>query len=568
MDPTVRRSQVITTYGVGAMVATMDLAVMVAGLEYWPVGLPDLHEPRLEKRLGVQGFVKPPAGDDAPALPAVRFPELHHCPECHRLAPHWVLANRGETVCRHDGATLIPSRFVVACAKGHIADFPYTRWLHRDSPWDKDCRMELTTSGVSATLRDIWLSCSCGVARRSMDGAFEKFELSAVARCQGKRPWLDDAEDCGEAIRTLQRGASNVWFAQVRSALSIPPWSEAAFDAVNRYWSVLRTITDPHQLRLTLDGMGGERVLGRPVDEIVHALIARREDDAVDVDDDEQFRLQEYRAIVAGRSASGRDDQFVAENGEIPSALGGVLGRVVLAHRLREVRVLEGFSRLEPPGEAEHAGEVAPLSRQPLNWLPGIEVRGEGLFLELELGGLAEWERDEDVVGRVEMIRRNHAAYELKGEISESFVTPRLVLLHTLAHALIDALSLDAGYPAASLRERLYVGDEMAGLLIYTATSDSAGSLGGIVAQGEPLRFEAVFRSALARASWCSADPVCIESTAQGVGGMNLAACHACSLLPETSCEHRNVLLDRGLLTGWPARPDLGFFSELAAADG
>jgi hypothetical protein len=138
-----------------------------------------------------------------------------------------------------------------------------------------------------------------------------------------------------------------------------------------------------------------------------------------------------------------------------------------------------------------------------------------------------------------------------------------MVLLHTLAHVLINEWSLDAGYPTAALRERLYSDEEMAGLLIYTATSDSAGSLGGLVAQGEPERLAGTIRSAIRRSSWCSADPLCIESEASGTGGINLAACHACVMLPETSCEHNNILLDRALLVGTPEDPHLGFFTQI-----
>jgi hypothetical protein len=101
----------------------------------------------------------------------------------------------------------------------------------------------------------------------------------------------------------------------------------------------------------------------------------------------------------------------------------------------------------------------------------------------------------------------------------------------------------------------------MAGLLVYTATSDSAGSLGGVIAQADPGRLEVTIQEALERVSWCSADPLCSESEAAGVDSLNLAACHACVLLPEVSCEEMNVLLDRGLLTGTPGNPSLGLFA-------
>jgi hypothetical protein len=136
-------------------------------------------------------------------------------------------------------------------------------------------------------------------------------------------------------------------------------------------------------------------------------------------------------------------------------------------------------------------------------------------------------------------------------------------MIHTFAHVLIDQMSLDAGYPVASLRERLYVDEDMRGLLIYTATSDSAGSLGGVVAQGASERLEGLVREGVNRAAWCSADPVCIEARVTGADGLNVAACHACALLPEVSCEERNMLLDRALLVGTPETPELGYFVEL-----
>lgn len=570
MDATVRRSQVVTTYGVGAMIATRDESVMVAGLDFWPVTVPDLQEPRLERRLQVSGFVQPPAGDDAPSLPVVRFPLYQNCPECHTLGRHWELADGVGTTCRDCASNLVPSRFVVACGHGHIDDFPYMQWVHVGTEWDKSCKLKITTSGVSASLRDVVISCSCGVPARSLDGAFNANEIARVASCRGNRPWLKDKVDCSQPLRTLQRGASNVWFGHLVSALSIPPWSDAAFNAINRFWGMLRHIHDPAQIRGMLEGMGGAAVLGASVDEVVHAIVARKQEEEGSASGDEtQFRRQEHDAIRVGRAETGEDDQFVARGGTVPSELEDFVQEVVMVDRLREVRVLDGFTRLLPSGldEADE-DRTAPIAKTSLSWLPAMEVRGEGLFINLATPELERWEQQDAVIARAGILRDRHAARELRGDVQASWVSPRFVLVHTLAHALIDAFSLDAGYPAASLRERLYVADDMAALLVYTATSDSAGSLGGIVAQGEVGALRRVFLDAVRRNAWCSADPVCIESEAQGVGGMNLAACHSCSLLPETSCEFRNVLLDRALLVGTQDQPNLGYFNRLVDPHG
>src|SRR5690606_7868283 len=109
-----------------------------------------------------------------------------------------------------------------------------------------------------------------------------------------------------------------------------------------------------------------------------------------------------------------------------------------------------------------------------------------------------------------------------------------------------------------------FVDDKMAGLLVYTASSDSAGSLGGVASMAETELLGAALREGLQRLSWCSSDPVCIESTGSGTDGLNLAACHACVLAPETSCEMNNSFLDRALLFGTHDEgcEEAGLFSE------
>jgi hypothetical protein len=241
--------------------------------------------------------------------------------------------------------------------------------------------------------------------------------------------------------------------------------------------------------------------------------------------------------------------------------LGSLISKVMLVTRLREVRALQGFSRILPPGGSE---TLAPLYLDDPRWRPAIEVSGEGLFLSLDEERLTTWEQHESVARRAHVLDARYAQRATNwGHEPDRRITARLVLIHTFAHALIDQLSLDAGYPAASLRERLYVAEDMHGFLVYTATTDSAGSLGGVVAQGSPERLGEAVKAAIARAAWCSADPICVEADAQGADGLNLAACHACMLLPETSCEEMNVLLDRALLVGTPDAPEVGFFSDL-----
>jgi hypothetical protein len=141
-------------------------------------------------------------------------------------------------------------------------------------------------------------------------------------------------------------------------------------------------------------------------------------------------------------------------------------------------------------------------------------------------------------------------------------------MLHTLSHLLIKQLSFECGYSIASLCERIYCaedsdGKEMSGIFIYTAGGDSEGTLGGLVRQGRPDAFPRIFKKAITTAKTCSNDPVCILSNGQGRESQNLAACHACALLPETCCEERNAFLDRGMIVGTFNEYDLGFFKEI-----
>ncbi|MDH2430321.1 DUF1998 domain-containing protein [Sphaerisporangium sp. TRM90804] len=568
----VRRAQLITTYGVGSLIAVGSESFMVAGLDRWSeLGPYDhtIHERRLEKELGVQCFRLPPASDSDKYgdIPVIRFPDVQSCPGCNRLAKtRFFGAARSPAKCRECDRELVPSRFVVCCAAGHIDDFPYFRWLHKggDSPGSDKHDLKLKATGRSASLGDIEISCSCGVRPVTMEGALRKGALKGISSCTGRRPWLGDAsEECEEPPRAMQRGASGVWFSDVRSALSIPPWSEGVQKLVERDW---RSLRKAHDLRGRIEEMGlANRQFS--IDEIIQAVERRRQDEAGHTDTSEAaLKFDEYQALTRPTEERSRDQDFVCvpwEDDAITSEL--AIDQVMRVKRLREVRVLKSFTRLAAPSSI-NPNQRAPLyAAEKPDWLPAIEVIGEGVFLRLDGSRLTEWESRADVQARVVPI---DAAYRERfarfGLTPDRDVTPRLVMIHTLAHAIINEWSLDSGYPAASLRERLYVSDGMAGFLIYTATSDSAGSLGGIIAQVESGNLLTSIHVAMDRVSWCSADPLCVESDMSGTENLNRAACHACVLLPETSCEEFNTLLDRALLIGTPDQPDLGFFAHLA----
>ncbi|MGX1542849.1 DrmB family protein [Streptomyces adustus] len=595
---TVRRAQAITTYGVGSLIAVDQESFVVSGLdgadESWSADeSPRIHERRLARLLDVDYFRLPPASDDGSkdGLRVRRFPLMHSCPECTELQRHRDFnPPAGRSVCGTCEVDLVPSRFVVACEAGHLGEFPYWQWVHRSKERGATAtgqcggKLRLRTSGRTASLRSILVSCTCGQAPEvSMEGSFRRNALKDLGlKCRGTRPWLGAsaiASDCGLLLRTLQRGSSSVWQPVLKSALSIPPWSDGRGDPLAEHWDALRQYDRREHVEIYLKGVFKGEPCPVPLDEVMALLDAEREEDP-DGDTAPTFdhryralRNKEYDRLRSGNDESeqSRNEQFVCETPLGDQSVLGPLGVTgpMLVKKLREVRALKAFTRLVDAESTTEAKEM-PLSDSPLRWLPAMQVHGEGVFLRLDEDRLDSWEKATAVAARIDRMRTAHQrVLERRADdpsrVAPSPATPRMVLLHTLAHVLINEWSLEAGYPAASLRERLYAADDMAGVLIYTATSDSAGSLGGLVAQGEPELLDRTVRSAVHRAEWCSSDPLCMETEASGADGINLAACHACVMLPETSCEHNNILLDRALLVGTPQDPDLGFFMGIVA---
>lgn len=564
---TVRRGQLITTYGVGALVAVKAESFMVAGLEQWRAGPEhEIHEPRLERLLNVGRFKLPPAGERSEDVPVVRFPKWYSCPTCNRLERFAWFSDDSRGQCPECECQLVPSRFVVCCENGHIDDFPYFRWLHAGGDGGHSGRheMRISATGKTASLRDVVLSCSCGIAPASLEGAFERTALQQIGvKCTGRRPWLaEPAQSCSLYPRTLQRGASNVWYSIVRSSLSIPPWSEAAYRAINRRWDVLQYVREDG-LAHCIEGMGIANGTRFSVEDLVLAVKQRKSGEQVDLCSMDGLKLQEYEALCRGQPAASRDDDFVCEPAARNEFVGGWFDDVMVVKRLREVRALEAFTRVTPWVPGDSPERRAQLSGSALGWLPAIEVSGEGVFFRINAERLREWEGRVDVSRRLGALAGRLAAHT--GNPDNGYrATPRFVLVHSMAHALIAQWSLECGYPAASLRERLYVSQDMAAFMIYTATTDSAGSLGGIVGQAEPTRLESALKAAIASSAWCSSDPLCIECDSSGVSGLNRAACHACLLLPETCCEESNLMLDRATLVGTALSPMLGFFAHVS----
>jgi hypothetical protein len=372
-------------------------------------------------------------------------------------------------------------------------------------------------------------------------------------------------------MQAMQRGASNLYFPAIESALSIPDWSDGLQEALGIYWQDL--VDTPSEDRPAM-----VRILARgslkPVLEELKltptelAEEIERRVQAIQAPDVLDLRAGEYRQFTLASGYSEHNDkEFETRSVPVPPTLKPYFSRIVRVVRLREVRALYGFTRINPPGDGTKG--IAPIWRAKPDWLPAIDVRGEGVFLELSTERLNKWETDavKQRADRVnEAWKKEWVSRYGEKEPLQRTITARFLLVHTFAHALMRQLTLDCGYSSASLRERLYVRDgegAMAGLLVYTATSDADGTLGGLQRQGEAERIVKTIPAAIRAMEWCSSDPLCIEGVMGGADGLSLASCHACVLAPETACEEFNRFLDRAMLVGAPQHPEAGYFAPL-----
>ncbi|MDN3556616.1 DUF1998 domain-containing protein [Halomonas maura] len=589
----VRPSQVITTFGPGAIVDLQTLSVIVAGIDSWRLDEElAIHEPRLQRALKVKRFfsAEPASGNyftKRGTVPTFLFPRYQVCthPECATLSePGEELVEYNEKTqemeckapnCKGRGrfrAPTTPAPFVVACPSGHIDDFPWRAYVHRDAESACKKRMRLVYSGTTGSVSDIWVYCACD-AKRSVSDAFGENRGMALGECTRKRPWLGiknkDPKECKHAgqLRAIQRGATNGWFPLVRSALAIKEAASPIGQALKKCpQHQVEKIDSSEKLQTLLDMDMFPALAEFKAEDIWQTLLKERgeiETDEIDL------RLPEWNAFrdIEGSNQGDQSDLFL-EAGEVPDFLSEEIERIVLARKLLEVRALTSFTRIDYASGMDDDGmgaSRAPIYKERQDWLPAVEVRGEGIFIELKEETLADWEERSAVKERAAAIEQKYGEWaKERGVDADDFPGARYLLLHSLAHVLMRQLALDCGYSESSVRERIYSSTDperkMAGILLYTASADSEGSLGGLVDLGTRERFPNLIHSALENAKRCSSDPLCADHQPDVHATINGAACHACVLAPETSCEAFNRFLDRNFLVPTMAYNDMAYF--------
>ncbi len=481
------------------------------------------------------------------------------CPQCRRSSDKWEnwRKSRREAI-----------RFIVACKNGHMNDVD---WPGLPNHKRQNCRPEYLYWKGGGSLSDVTIECpTCG-GETNLGTEYGKEH-----RCGGRKPELRLLQSsCNERAKMIQRGAANLRIPEILSSLTIPKLCTKLHELLARHdvMSILigRIFTSKNDLITLLDNMSKpplKLVTPAVVAELneyeEHPIFQALEDIKAEIAEKtpHQYRVDELDALqkaatdgepVQPASTPWSPPMFEVLRNEVCRIEGenGNALRITPVSRLRVVCVQLGYRRLDTintplvPVHYEDGGYP---------WYPGVELHGEGIFIDLQpqegmkyanhfmLEG-TEYEKWQEAY-------ENWSDFGYEGKVaSQETLHPVFVWWHTLAHRLINSLSVDSGYSSASIRERVYIkiteDGITGGILLYTAQPGGDGTLGGLIAMVP--KFKRVLRSALRDIHTCSNDPLCSENEFNP-GLYNGPACYACQLVSETSCEHRNMLLDRNLL--------------------
>lgn len=589
----IRQSQILTTFGPGAMVDLPNASVLVGGLNHWTGDRKRIFEDRLaayiSEKLGIKDIkmYAPPTDTQDPKAPRTGITAF--------TFPTWFVAQVEETWKSTTGKEyrtrplmpwkrlvggkylnfdkkkipVVPVRFVQACANGHISDIDWYAFAHDD--FQTKCRGQLwlDEAGSGNDFAEIFVRCEACKKRRPLsDATIPRAKVLGI--CTGHRPWIGPsaAEPCldrdGEKplySRLLVRSASNAYFAQLVSVISLPDSDAELKEAVSKvYEDFLQYAEDISDVRKERKKQKVGSAIAEFSDEAVWAEIQRRQSGLSE--NPKTIKQVEIETLLSCREELGKDvpeGDFFARARKLESLnpfLSSRIERIVLVHRLREVMAQVGFTRFEaamPDIEGELDINVRPAALDlDTTWVPALENRGEGVFIAFKKEAIDSWQKKKPVQERGQKLLEGFEVWrERKGIPEDKAKFPGLpyIMLHSLSHLLIAAVSVECGYAASSIRERVYAGEAGYGILLYTGSPDSEGTLGGLVGVGNRIEWHLI--SALELGRLCSNDPVCAQHLPNSVQEERFShgsACHGCLLIAETSCERRNEFLDRALV--------------------
>jgi hypothetical protein len=595
-----RPNALLYSGGIGAVVDLPHVSVVVQGLDYWDYRYAtdfELTEPRLLQRVRqvlptvrqLRGTPHSDSDDDDAnrvGVPVTPFPRWMRCTGCRLLAGinaegtgpfKFENSNkyrpdeaRFTHDCRHPAPgqrkarqpTVVPARFVLACTAGHLDEFPFVEYVHKGAECAKgrEGRLQILDPGGNFGSQ-ISIRCSCGEKRTMRDalGHHRDPGKMALPGCRARHPHLGwyDPEGCTAPVRAMVLGASNQWFSLLAKALYIPEIGNDLAVLIEKHWGHLSTVDSKATLGWALKAMTDLAPLREyDMTAVWKEVESRQAAEEVIPDVEIDLTAREYEALVDPSKARRDDRDFTADIVATPPAWTGLIAKVVRLSRLRETKALVGFTRVDAPewGDPD-SSKRAPLSKGDPTWVPAATTHGEGIFLVLRTDVIVEWEKIAEESPHLAKLREAHGRWranrEMAGPHEDFWPGDRYLMLHTLSHLLVREIALECGYSSASISERIYANEDRneAGILLYTAASDSEGTLGGIVRLSGAGLLDRLLRAAFANARGCSSDPLCAEHVPlQSEDTLHGAACHACLFASETTCERGNRFLDRRLV--------------------
>ncbi len=593
----VRPSQLLWTYGPGALIDMPSLSVVTQGIDRWDLDrCPPITEARLlaavKQRLGpqVESMRMPPfvqteytdvwSAEARVGVPVRPFPRWLRCVKCGMLAEYdsglfkikesryrpentrfvheSCRGSQGDKPAKD--ADAVPARFLMACRNGHLDDFPWRYYVHGGR---SGCTggLRFFESGASLQTENLWVKCDACDAKRNMAQAFGKAGKENLPGCRGRHPHLDKYDaSCDEDPRGVLLGATNSWFPITLSALAIPLTRDPIVQLVQDGWDNFVDVESAIEVKAILKVLVKNAILPGidqySADEVWSVIEAINKGEIGDDVTQEDIKGPEWEVFIEPNPPTDWP-HFLSESVVTPAQYQKEIKNVLLLKRLREVNALIGFTRVEAPEESNAPGKQPPMAalcNDSPTWVPASQVHGEGIFIQFDEDALSAWEDKAAVKAIDASLFEGHKGWRNARKLSADDGYPgiRYLLLHTISHLLIRELALECGYNAASIRERIY-GDasgesKQAGILIYTAAADSDGTLGGLVELGKPENLGRLLSQALNRARVCSSDPLCSEHKPEKDRTLHAAACHACTFAAETSCEKGNRYLDRALV--------------------
>lgn len=570
----IRPSQFITTYGPGSVLETRSGPVIIPSFDrvFVPLGLRiddfEIHDTRLVRspELNGAGIARVPTNaelgieDQTPVYQSDAFPywslcTVHEilyqarngCPQC-----------GGSTFQIREKSGREAIRFVLACTNGHLDDVDWGHVIHA-GPTCQPAPQYYIWKGGGSSLRNVRIECPnsrCG-ANVILGDAYNR-----DWKCSGRFPergTRSTSPSCAARARILQRGAANLRVPEVVSALTIPPLTTKLTNILEdpRVLTVCRSLIRKNDLTTDnfVDAISNDvqpplvaSVLKTLVDTpwaelepAIHDVVFIATNPGRPLKDEEFDSLRhaaEHGAPSIPSPQVGAPPQFevlLSNVRQVSGPAGRIRFRVVPISRLRMVLVQRAYRR--PVNSQDGAPVDVSFNSGTRSWYPGVELFGEGIYIDcddadLQLGGA------------------NAQAWERSYQQCPTDVTlhPVHIWWHSLSHRLLRSLSVDSGYSSASIRERVYFGSTkqgvpIGGVLFYTVQPGGDGTLGGLISLVP--NFQRVIVSAMSDVRTCSNDPLCDDTAPNGANG---AACYSCLFTSETSCEERNMRLDRGLL--------------------